>query len=62
MRELENILHGLNAIGESMRREAEVCAAELQERQRLGLQGADAIKHYNEWMQRHGMEHLIVKL
>lgn len=61
MRELENILHGLNAIGESMRREAEACAAELQERQRLGLQGADAIKHYNEWMQRHGMEHLIVK-
>jgi hypothetical protein len=57
---LKKILDGLDEIGNQMQREEEVWRQELEERQRLHLHGADAIKHYNEWMQRHGMQHLQV--
>ena len=33
---------------------------ELQERLRLGLEGKAAIEHYNAWMKRYHMEHLII--
>ena len=49
------------ALGESIRNEGRVWQAELEERQRLGLHGDAAIRHYNEWMQRFNMEHLMVK-
>lgn len=49
------------ALGESIRNEGRVWQAELEERQRLGLHGDAAIRHYNEWMQRYNMEHLMVK-
>lgn len=49
------------ALGESIRNEGRVWQAELEERQRLGLHGDAAIRHYNEWMQRYNMEHLVVK-
>lgn len=58
-RELKHILESLNTIGDTMRREAEVCEAELKERLELGLQGDEAKKHYNDYMQRNGLPHLM---
>lgn len=49
------------ALGESIRNEGRVCQAELEERQRLGLHGAAAIRHYNEWMERYNMAYLKVE-
>ena len=49
------------SMGMQMRREAAVARQELADRQRKGLTGDAAIAHYNEWMQRYGMEHLMVK-
>ena len=37
-----------------------VKAAEMKERRSLGLEGVAADKHYNDWMDRHGMGHLKV--
>ena len=58
---LKRIEQEASAMGKTIRNEGQVYRAELEERQRLGLQGDAAIKHYNEWMQRNGMEHLMVK-
>lgn len=58
--ELKRIEKEALAIGDAIRREGQIARAELEERQRLGLYGEAAIRHYNEWMQRNGMEHLIV--
>ena len=49
------------SMGMQMRKEASVARQELADRQRKGLTGDAAIAHYNEWMHRHGMDHLIVK-
>ena len=61
---LENLIV-IEAQGRSMgmqkRKEAAVARQELADRQRKGLTGDAAIAHYNEWMQRYGMEHLMVK-
>ena len=58
---LQEIESQMEAIGENIRKEEQVYRAELEERQRLGLHGEDAIRHYNEWMKRHNMSHLMVK-
>ena len=58
---LKRIEHDAIEIGKTIRNEGKVYQAELEERQRLGLQGDAAIEHYNKWMQRNGMEHLMVK-
>ena len=58
---LQEIESQMEAIGENIRKEEQVYCAELEERQRLGLHGEAAIKHYNEWMKKYGMEHLMVK-
>jgi hypothetical protein len=58
---LQEIESQMEAIGENIRKEKQVYRAELEERQRLGLHGEAAIKHYNEWMKKYGMEHLMVK-
>lgn len=58
---LQKIESQMEAIGENIRKEGKVYQAELEERQRLGLHGDAAIRHYNDWMQRHGMKHLMVK-
>ncbi len=58
---LQEIESQMETIGENIRREGQVYRAELEERQRLGLHGEAAIKHYNEWMKKYGMEHLMVK-
>ena len=51
----------VRSMGMQMRKEAAVARQELADRQRKGLTGDAAIAHYNEWMQRYGMEHLMVK-
>ena len=58
---LQKLENQMEAIGDNIRREGQVYRAELEERQRLGLHGDAAIRHYNDWMQRYGMEHLMVK-
>jgi dihydroorotate dehydrogenase len=58
---LKRIEHDAIELGNTIRNEGKVFREELEERQRLGLQGDAAIKHYNEWMQRNGMEYLMVK-
>ena len=58
---LQEIESQMEAIGQNIRKEEQVYRAELEERQRLGLHGEAAIKHYNEWMKKYGMEHLMVK-
>ena len=49
------------AMGKQIRNEATVARQELADRQRKGLTGDAAIAHYNEWMQRYGMEHLMIR-
>lgn len=49
------------SMGMQMRKEAAVARLELADRQRKGLTGDAAISHYNEWMQRYGMEYLMVR-
>ena len=49
------------AMGKQIRNEAAVTRQELADRQRKGLTGDASIAHYNEWMQRYGMEHLMVR-
>lgn len=61
MNTLKRIEQDAIALGKAIRNEGQVCRAELEERQRLGLHGDAAIRHYNEWMQRYNMEHLMVK-
>lgn len=58
---LKDIEHRATELGDTIRNEGRVARAELEERQRLGLHGDAAIKHYNEWMQRYNMFHLMVK-
>lgn len=59
LKELKNIAARMEAIGDSIRREGAVCRAELNERLRLGLTGDAAIEHYNAWMIKSGMPHLV---
>jgi hypothetical protein len=59
---LADIERRMNNIGQEMKRENQVYMKERNERLRLGLTGDDAVRHYNEWMEREGMGHLKVKL
>ena len=61
LKNLKDILKQLNDLNAQMNKEAKVFAAEQEERERLGLTGDAAVVHYNEWMKRHGMEHLMVR-
>lgn len=58
---LNCIAEGMEAIGTSMKKEAKVYEAELADRKKLGLTGDAAIAHYNDWMERNGMEYLKTK-
>lgn len=46
--------------GRELREEHRVSAAEMADRQRLGLTGEEAVRHYNDWMLLHGLGHLVV--
>lgn len=58
---LKKIEQDLSLLSETMRRERSVLREEQEERRRMGLHGDAAVEHYNEWMHRYGMEHLMVK-
>lgn len=58
---LKRIDQDATEMGKTIRNEGRIYQAELEERQRLGLHGDAAVKHYNEWMQRNGMDYLMVK-
>ena len=60
LKKLEDIAEKLDAINDQMNDEERVWAEELAERKRLGLEWNAAIAHYNEWMDKYGMEHLKV--
>ena len=57
---LQDISDRLEDIHRDLITEEKVMAAELADRQRLGLTGDAAVKHYNDWMDRNGMSHLKV--
>lgn len=61
-KDLYVILKQMYDLNQRINSEAAVCRAELDERLRLGLTGVDAIKHYNDYMDRFGMFHLKVDL
>lgn len=58
--ELSTILKRLQDQHDQQEQERIVYAAELRDRQALGLTGDEAIEHYNAWMHRFGMDHLKV--
>lgn len=58
--ELKRIERELKELGRQIREENRICAAELCDRQRRGLQGEEAIRHFNDWMMLHGLRHLVV--
>ena len=60
LKKLEDITDKLDALNDQRNDEERVWAEELAERKRQGLTGDAAVKHYNEWMDRHGMGHLKV--
>lgn len=51
----------MEELGNTMLREEQAYKAELADRLAKGLQGDAAIGHYNEWMEKAGMTHLMVK-
>lgn len=59
--QLQRISNQLDCIGRDMREEERVYAAELEDRLAKGITGDAAVQHYNEWMIKAGMEHLITK-
>ena len=58
--ELKSLERDMKELGRQIREVKRICAAELCERQRLGPQGEDAIRHLNDWMLLHGLRHLEV--
>ena len=60
LKKLEDITDKFDALNDQMNDEERVWAEELADRKRQGLTGDAAVKHYNEWMDRHGMGHLKV--
>lgn len=58
---LRQISDGMEKLGNTMLREEQAYKAELADRLAKGLQGDAAIGHYNEWMEKAGMTHLMVK-
>lgn len=58
---LQRISAELDRIGNDMQRKSKVYEAELEDRLAKGLTGADAIKHYNEWMTAAGFKHLTIQ-
>ena len=57
---LKDISNSLDSLNRELSKEEKVWAEELAARKRKGLTGDAAITHYNEWMNRHGMGHLLI--
>ena len=60
LRKLDDLLNEAVLLDDKIRHEGAVYRAELEERQRLGLTGDAAVKHYNDYMDRFGMSYLKV--
>ncbi|WP_373735431.1 hypothetical protein [Bacteroides heparinolyticus] len=58
---LKQISDSVEELGNTMRKEDQVYKAELADRLAKGLTGDAAIGHYNEWMEKAGMKHLMLK-
>ncbi len=56
LNKLQSILEGMENIGNQMAYERKVYQEELADRQAKGLTGDDAVKHYEEWMERCGIK------
>lgn len=61
LQELCRLERAQKELGRQLREEHRVMAAELADRQRLGLAGEEAVKHFNDWMMLHGLGHLVVE-
>ena len=59
--ELQQVAKNMDELGSTMHQEEQVYKAELLDRLAKGLDGDAAIGHYNEWMEKAGMRHLMVK-
>lgn len=60
IQELRRIEREIKELGRQLREEHRICAAEMAERERIGLTGLEAVEHYNDWMMLHGLKHLVV--
>ncbi len=58
---LQQIADHLERINRDLREESQVWEAEQKDRLAKGLEGEAAIRHYNEWMARAGMDYLMAK-
>ena len=59
--DLQDVTARLDALYVRMQKESQVQADELKERRAMGLNGRDALTHYNQYMHDHGLSHLIIK-
>lgn len=59
--ELKRLERELKELSRKMHEEERIIAAELHERLRLGLQGDDAVNHFNDWMMLHNLTHLVIE-
>lgn len=61
VKKLSEICGSCVRLSDVIRYENQVFSAELEERNRLGLHGDDAIQHFNEWMVKFGLNHMVVQ-
>lgn len=61
LQRLKLISKKMDDIGNNIRYTGRVLRMEREERLILGLAGDDAIRHYNQWMRRYGLEHLTIE-
>ena len=60
LKQLKSIEKTSEELGNRIRKEGDVYAAELADRLDKGLTGDAAIEHYNTWMKDADMQHLMV--
>ena len=60
-KKVEDCLNRLIKFNEDLLAEEAITRAELVDRLAKGLKGEAAITHYNEWMEKAGMNHLCVQ-
>lgn len=61
LKKLKGIEKRLEEIGKQMQREEREFSREQAARERKGLTGKEAIRHYNEWMRKAGLEYLVIE-
>lgn len=61
LEQLRSIEKASKELGNDIRKEGDIYAAELEDRLKKGLTGDAAIEHYNKWMEAANMSHLKVE-